>query len=279
MTIRDPAKAADRDSDLQASRSVTRPSVVSTQWVVKHVQEDWSYPSYFEPFSASDLPDAVIRANEYQEAASIQDHRFFQIALVSRDALRLWASQEAVITGPFSQLLLLVAARIDNVHLRAGLVEVIRGEHNNPGNQVARHSHPWLLHKLCTSLGLGASDVRPLPATLRFLQVLSDTTDTLLSALGALGVGNERILIPEYSAVRSCFNACYPEADYKGFLEANISEDTEHSAIIQRIASALITSGANPQNYVDGAKQAVDARVAYYDELVSIISRSPTRSD
>jgi hypothetical protein len=254
------------------------PDIVSTQWVVRHIEDSWDYKGYFDSHAPHDPHAAILQANTYQEAAAIENHPFFEVASQDREALRLWTSQEAIVTGPFSQLLLLAAARIDNVHLRAGLIEVIRGEHNNLKDGVAQSSHPWLLHKLCLSVGLTGVDVKPLPATLRFLQALSDAMNTMLGSLGALGVGNERMLIPEYSAVRSCFENIYPDADYKGFLSANITEDTEHSAIIEKVANTLIATGADPQQYVVGAMKGVDARVAYYDDLVSIIARDTNQN-
>jgi hypothetical protein len=253
--------------------------LAGAQWIIQPIEDHWDYARYFEPVTATLKHEAIGQANAYQQAAAIERHEFFAAGRASRSALRIWASQEAVVTGPFSQLLLLVAARIGNVHLRAGLVEVIRGEHNNIRGGTARHSHPWLLHQLCLSLGLNPLDVVPIPATLQFLRQLYGSTTSLLRALGAFGVGNERMLIPEYSAIRDCFEVCYPEAAYQGFLDANITEDTEHSAIMENVANALIALGANSEDYVQGAIQGVDARIAYYDELLGFVSHQPGRED
>jgi hypothetical protein len=241
---------------------------VARRWVVEPVRKSWSYSSYFSHTAFEAIHPTLQEANDYLRQADIGKHAFFDLASKDRSALRIWATQEAVITGPFSQLLLLVAARLTNVHLRGGLVEVIRGEHNSLKDGKAEHSHPWLLHRLCVSLDVDPAEVVPLPPTLDFLGVLADSATNVMMALGALGVGNERMLIPEYSAVRRCFDQCFPEADYEGFLMANISEDSEHSAIIEQMANTLINSGMDPDDYLRGAIRGVDARITYYDTLL-----------
>jgi len=116
-------------------------------------------------------------------------------------------------------------------------------------------------------VGLELQNIAPLPCTSQFLNVLSAASGNLLAALGALGVGNERMLIPEYTAVKDCFAATWPEAKYSGFLDANIHEDVAHTEIIERVASRLITSDADAQCFYKGAITGVDARMTYYDEL------------
>lgn len=226
-------------------------------------------------------PPADFDQKPYVDAQSIADdsgltnHPFFVTAKESPDLLRLWVSQEAMVTGPFTQLLLLAAGQISNVHLRARFMEVVNGEHNHMRDGLALHSHPWLLYQLCNSLGIAVKDVRPLPPTLRFLESVCSEMHDLLLTLGVLGVGNERLLLTEYAAILECFDACLPDAHHEPFLRANITEDTTHSSIIENIA-AVYASGdpAALDRYRLGAELGVAARLTYYDDLLEEWNRN-----
>ncbi len=89
-----------------------------------------------------------------------------------------------------------------------------------------------------------------------------------MRALGALGVGNEQMLLAEYRAVEACFDAALPSADYKSFLHANIGEDEAHTRLIAEAATALEKLGYDARQYLAGASDGVSARVRYYDELL-----------
>jgi len=237
--------------------------------IVNDIANVWHYDDWFLPHDKFSDSGVFDQANQIQEQAGIERHRFFDMARVERDALKLWASQEAVVTGPFSQFLLLVASQLENVHLRAQFLEVATGEHNRLKKSQAPNSHPWLLHRLCSSMGINGADVSPAHATIEFLTALASATSNTMRALGALGVGNERMLIPEYTAVKVCFEHCYPEADYRGFLMANIAEDAEHTRIIENVARMLARQGHDENEYLIGAQLGVEARVLYYDNLLS----------
>jgi hypothetical protein len=240
--------------------------------IVNVVQQSWDYNECFTIPPRTEWPSEISEAAAVQRRAKIFKHPFFEVARHSRAAIRTWAAQEAVVTGTFSQLLMIVASQLRNVHQRALLLEVAVGEHGPGSDDGAERSHPWLLHLLCESLSLRPADVVPLPPTLKFLQVLADSTVDSLRALGAFGVGNELMLIPEYTAVKMCFEQCYPEAAYRDFLMANIEEDTEHVRIVERLAVSLMATGADPAEYVIGAELGVNARVTYYDELVEYLN-------
>lgn len=237
--------------------------------IVSDLSDSWNYDKWFAPSDAYSEADAFDLANKFHDEADIGSHEFFKVAASERRALELWAGQEAVVTGPFSQLLLLVGARISNVHLRASFMNVVQGEHNLVRDRRALQSHPWLLHKLCTSMNLNVATLKPMPFTLRFLNALAETTSNTMQALGALGVGNERMLIPEYGAIRNCFSSCYSDAAYDGFLMANIEEDAEHTEIIEMVARSLAISGHAAEDYYAGARVGVLARVRYYDEILT----------
>ena len=48
------------------------------------------------------------------------------------------------------------------------------------------------------------------------------------------------MLIPEYTAVQSAFKKVAPEAAYSEFLNANITADVAHNALLKAIATALL---------------------------------------
>ena len=233
--------------------------------LVSRLRRGWVAGDFFLPPRASSVPPTITAARAFADESQLQNHEFFAVAASAPNLLRLWASQEAVVTGAFSQMLLLVASEIENVHLRATFLEVATGEHHVARDGVAAHSHPWLLYRLCSSVGLDVAAVQPLEATLTFLEALARTCERIPRALGALGVGNERMLLTEYTAVESCFDAALPTAEYKAFLRANVNEDETHCAIVEAVASAIAADG---EEYYDGARLGVAARVRYYDDLM-----------
>jgi hypothetical protein len=233
-----------------------------------------SIKDYFTPPKLDFERDFIFAAETIQKAAGIENHPFFTFAKKEKRALTIWAAQEAVVTNPFSQILFHVIGSIKNVHIRSILLPVVEGEHSRLRNGIAEHSHPWLIWRLCNSMGIGESDIQPTGAVIEFIQTLEDLTGGLMCALGALGIGNERMLLDEYSAVYNCFEVAYPEAAYRDFLRANIDEDSGHTKLIETAAAALAATGHDPEEFIRGAELGVSARVRYYDELLSEVQRS-----
>ncbi len=137
------------------------------------------------------------------------------------------------------------------------------------GGRAAR-SHPWLLHQLSQSLGLGATPLSPLPETVRFLDELNwACAQSTMSAAGALGAGGELLVIPEYSAMKRAFAAGWPVPDYARFFNANIKEDERHALIMETAAHSLAQLGHDGNDFLAGAIRVLNARVSYYDRLAS----------
>lgn len=229
---------------------------------------------YFEPLKENPDRSFVDIANKIERDAKIENHAFFKQAKNSRDAMILWTSQEAIVTNPFSQILFQLISNVKNVHVRSILMPVVHGEHSTVKKGTATKSHPWLIWKLCSSLGITANDIKPTKAIVNFIKVLADSAENPMYGLGVLGIGNELMLLAEYSAVESCFDSACPDADYKDFLHANIGEDEVHSRLIGDAAAALASLGFNKQDFLDGAKVGVDARLAYYDSLLTEINQN-----
>lgn len=248
------------------------PHMAATRLVANQMTADlavsWKASELFETPLPRPIPHRVIEARSIADAAGIAQHPFFHEASQSPGLLQLWCSQEAVVTGPFSQFLFLIASQIQNVHLRAHFLSVIVGEHSRLQRGVAVGAHPWLLYNLCVSAGVNLARVNPLQSTLRFLEALANSISSLPFALGALGIGNERMLIAEYSAIEHCFREALPNATFRAFLRANIDEDATHSSIIEEIVSALPQADSDT-HYLQGAEFGVRARLRYYDELLT----------
>jgi len=228
----------------------------------------WNHGLWFKPPTESAHHARVKDALELVDKSEIDLHPFFELAAGSRAALRSWVGQELIVTGPFTQQLLRLAARVENVHLRAMVTEVAYGEHHHLKGTTAEKSHPWLLDRLRVSVGLDPARISCLPETERFLAELEQQcAGSVCRAVGALGVGNERLLIPEYGAVRRAFEKGWADCEFEAFLDANIDEDRYHSALMARVGNAYITAGEDPEEFFDGARIAVESRLAYYDAL------------
>jgi hypothetical protein len=228
----------------------------------------WSYADWFEPLEPSEPHDCIKLGEQYVEHVAIETHEFFSLASQSVEALKVWVGQELVVTGPTAKLMLRLASMIDNVHLRSRMAAVAWGEHSIPKNGIARRAHPWLLHRLGASIGVEPRSVEPLPETILFLETIADDCCALLPGIAAIGLGNERLIIPEYQAVKESFAKAAPDSAYEEFLDANINEDVRHSALLREVAAVLITLGADPAEYLSAGMRAVDARIHYYDNLV-----------
>lgn len=217
------------------------------------------------------LAPFVKEAEKIERAAAIEHHPFFAHALANPAALILWATQEAVVTTPFSQALFATLAHIDNVHVRAVLMPVVAGEHGGfeADSGLAPRSHPWLIWRLCKSLGISEDRIKATAAVSEFVNVLFSAIETPMRSLGLLGVGNELLLLAEYEAIYKCFEKHFPDAHYADFLRSNIKEDEGHTMLIERAATALHHMGHSADEYLKGAAIGVSARVTYYDTLLT----------
>ena len=226
---------------------------------------------YFRPLHENPDRSFVEIAEAIERDVKIENHPFFKSAVNDRRAMILWTAQEAIVTNPFSQILFKVIGNIKNVHIRSLLMPVVYGEHSKVRKGTADKSHPWLIWRLCKSLGIGENDIKPTQAIIDFIEVLESSIDNPMYALGVLGIGNEKMLLAEYRAVEACFDSACPDADYRDFLHANIEEDVVHTQLIGSAAAAMAAMGDNPDDFIAGAKEGVVARVRYYDALLKEI--------
>jgi len=123
---------------------------------------------------------------------------------------------------------------------------------------------------MCKSLGSRLDHIRPLAGTVEFVGDMERATLDPMFGAGFLGIGNEKMLIPEYTAAAKCFEGVSPDSAHAAFLSANIEEDVGHSMMIERAVRALASLGYDPQIFLDGARHGVDARVRYFDRLCEV---------
>jgi hypothetical protein len=230
---------------------------------------DWKFAESFAPLRQARNNEAITKASSYLADAQIKEHRFFQFAATHRSAMLLWTSQEVVTSNAFSQVLFALYATLKNVNLRSFLLPVVVGEHSKLKDGIAFNSHPYLLSKLCIDIGLEPEKIKPLDCTRAFIQALAQACTNNLYGLGLIGIGNEKMLIEEYSAVEVAFSTHFPAHIYKPFLRANIEEDSQHSALIEQAAAALISGGQPVNDFLRGARDGIAARLTYYDRLLT----------
>jgi Iron-containing redox enzyme len=234
-------------------------------------QHQWYYDEWFKVPRTTPVHEVIVEAGKFVDDSRIEEHPYFTFVSSSKDALRVWVSQELVVTNPFSQLLLRFGASIRNVHIRTMVMDVAHGEHGRIRNGVAKLAHPWLLHQLGCSVGLDPDEVGPLPETRTFLARIEEAcAKSDLSAAGALGMGSEKLLVPEYGAIKKAFEAAWPDCEFSTFLDANIDEDAYHTDVMINVAASLINLGEmEPSDFLDGAKVGVEARLDYYTSLLA----------
>lgn len=238
----------------------------------------WTYDDHFASPGEGELHPVVDRVEDYIVRRDLGSHPFFARARASKAALEVWVSQELVMTNAFSQIVLAAASRIGNVHLRASLTEVAWGEHGRFRKGGAYKSHPWLLHRLRQSVRLVPSRVRPIQATRVLIDDLQRAIDVPIRAAAAIGVGNERLIVPEYTAIRECFEVMWPDAEFVPFLKANVTEDVVHARLCYEAASSMIRLGASADEYYEAAVASIESRWTYFDALLDHVDEGAAAS-
>jgi len=238
----------------------------------------WEYSELFDPMPAVDYTSLMSDVRHLARSANLPSHPFFKLAAREMSALELWVTQELVMTNSFSQLVLYAAAQTCNVHARAILTEIAKGEHELVDDGGAFESHPWLLERLRESLSIERGSVRPLAPVLAFIGRLAAHVSDPLGAIAFIGIGNELIIVPEYREIERCFRAQAKDSEYQPFLEANIVADVDHARMCVQLAAKYISLGASRDAFLGLARDAIASRVTYFDDLYSLAraARSPT---
>jgi hypothetical protein len=109
-----------------------------------------------------------------------------------------------------------------------------------------------------------------LPQTERYLDTLINICASgPLSALGAIGVGNELLLVEEYGAANRAYAMAFDGHAGSVFFAANIDADDTHSRLCAEIASGFCDLyGVSASEYDYAAERAIMARQHFYNQLV-----------
>ena len=160
------------------------------------------------------------------------------------------------------------------------MLEVASAEHgavNEAG--IAVDSHPWLLQQLCVSLELDICQIKVAPETEAYLTTLDSLCrSSPIEGIGALGPGNEFLLLQEYRALADSFEAALPESQYSTFFNANLTQDERHHEVLAMVATGLIELGAPSELYVESAIRAAEARIEFYDSFLVKLKADKTKS-
>jgi hypothetical protein len=234
----------------------------------------WQYDDFFGLPTERPESAAIDRVEHYVVSRKLEEHPFFDLAAEDLIALHLWLSQELVMTNAFAQAVLYATSRIRNVHIRSCLSAVAYGEHGRVRRGRAMKSHPTLLDELRRTAQLDPSAVAPLSPTVELVGFLCSSLDDPLTALAVIGIGNERLIFPEYEAIWKCFESLLPKSSFAPFLKANLSEDAAHTDLCREAASQLIASEEDARKYEDAAIASVDARYRYFDGLLDHLANS-----
>jgi hypothetical protein len=230
-------------------------------------REPWNHNKFLtRPNFALEVKE-IETASSYLSASNVGCHRFFDAAKVSLLALRLWSEQELVISSMFSQAVAAWISSIHNCHIRAAVIPVLAGEHGKFRRFEAVGAHPILAEGLCISLFSNLDAIPVLDPTRDFLIELAGNSKDPMMGAGFLGIGNEKMLLPEYRAVRHCFANIAPQSSFHDFLDANIDEDEGHHRLIELSVRGLVSIGYDAEQFLQGAIRGVDARIAYLDKL------------
>ncbi len=211
---------------------------------------------------------AIAEAQQLVTDAQIDCHPFFTIAQQSRQALKTWVGQELLISTPFSQCLLGLCARIDNLHVRSLVTLVTWGEHGIVRDGVATRAHPYLAYRMALDLGVDLELLEMTAETQHFIDWMrQDSAASVIAGIAAIGVGSEQLIVPEYSAVRDAFSVAWPDSSYRMFLDANITGDKSHGPLMCEAANGVIETDGDAKEYLAVAERSIQQRVAYYDAL------------
>lgn len=254
-------------------RRNAQPAVIDDRLKLLHEavgMDGWTYRDFFDQPIHRSWDKCIPDIESYVGSINWRSLPFLRWARIHKEALRLWTSQELLITNAFSQVVLTAAGAIKNVHLRTVLCTVAQGEHglvDAEGHAV--DAHPWLLHLLRESMETSVRTIVPLEATSSFVKAMVESVASPITALAVIGVGNERLLIPEYQEIESCFREVWPTAYFSRFLQANLKEDQIHYRLCYDAASRLIAieGGSTRRRFIDAAIASVDSRVEYLKKL------------
>lgn len=204
----------------------------------------------------------------------ILEHPYFQRVTageISPADLSGWALQDRHVSYMFPQLIALIVAGFAAPHRAAvqGRLALVRNLWEEMGEGEYSTCHSTLMDDMLLSLGVAPDKllVEPLPATRRFIDLqLELAHDSPFAGLGAFCYANEYLVLREYPPMQAAVEQQFPGADIRFFL-ANWEVDGHHTELVEEAIGSLAVTEEDYGEVESGAEQALQARVAFYDDL------------
>jgi pyrroloquinoline-quinone synthase len=212
------------------------------------------------------------RLRELADAAGVTNHLFLE-ELSSRSGSKAqeriisWAKQDYFVSRRFPCLLGFIIGQIDDPHVRHVMVKNLWEEH---GEGRRRATHHALFCSLMSDIGIDAdrSQLTAGSATQRFIDIQESLAKQhVLLGLGAFCYANEYITVDEFAPLEKAVEYEFPGADLSFFV-ANRQVDARHAAESEEVIAALVSDVSDLALVEQGAVTALEARVAFYDELM-----------
>ncbi|MBI1969374.1 iron-containing redox enzyme family protein [Candidatus Woesearchaeota archaeon] len=194
---------------------------------------------------------------------------------LSREEIKVWTFQEYFVSLAFPRMMAAVVTRIPDEH-EAAKYPLIKNTYEELGADMGlEKSHPNLLRKLIKALGGTQEELtsnRQNSGTRDYLDRLFRICreGTFLEGLGAIGHGNEFLVIYEYGKfVGGMRKSGLLTPENLEFFDVNIQADVDHTRQIEKAMESFIESEENRRMIVRSAREALDARMPFYDDICS----------
>ena len=204
-------------------------------------------------------------------------HRYLQMAeqgKFSKDQIKAWALQEYFVSLSFPRMMAAVVTKIPDVH-EAAKYPLVKNTYEELGaDEGLKRSHPQLLRNLIRGLGGTEEELaknKQNQGTKYYLDRLYEIclNRSFLEGLGAIGHGNEYLVIYEYGKFMKGMNLRgLLEPKFLEFFTVNIKADVEHTAEIEKAMASFLTPETMPL-IEESAREALEARIPFYDDICS----------
>lgn len=209
----------------------------------------------------------------------VKDHQVLRHPLLeaarrhelTKAQLKIFAIQESFVSLSFPAMLAETIAHVPYA-LEQVRYPLIVNMFEEVGERDLSQSHPSLLRSLAKGLGASDEEVvnsKPLPKTEAYLGMLFEICrgESYLRSLGAIGYGNEYLVLFEYPPFRDATRAVGGEDAILRFFDVNIEADAEHTVNLERTLAAACRGSGDVGQILDGMLQSLQARQVFYDGL------------
>jgi|GEM_PF-998340 len=186
------------------------------------------------------------------------------------DDVLWWLSQEYFVSKAFVNWFLEGALLTEDVEARIILLKNVWEE---LGNGVSKNSHVFILKDFLIELGVEFQDVRPMPETLLYLDMMNQIIKKgFYHAIGALGPANEYLLNLEYGFMERSYLDLKSKLDLPmgKFFQVNLEADKSHSKEMFDLIEKMVDSQNTKDQVLHATEIALDARLVFYSGLIKI---------